>query len=346
MGIDYNSTAQLLGAFGVLDKTQPVLLDLFFPMEQVFDTEEVYFDRVQRARPLAKFVVPTIQGEAQRARGYTTLGFKPPYIKEKHVIEPIRMMKRRPGEQLLGAITPEQRFNLALFDNLMIEDDSITRREEWMAAQLLLTGSLVCSNADQPPITIDTNRNTANTVALTGAAAWGQTGVDPYQNVRTWAKSVQRISGFHPGTIVFDPLAADFFLQSAGVTRVMNTFRQTSGNIDLQGKVTGGALGQEVKYLGSIGEFECYQYQQLYADDTGAVQQIMPDNTVIMANPIGCQGIRTYGAIQDADAGLAPLSRFPKVWKENDPSAWFSMTQSAPLPLLGWSDATFAATVA
>ena len=59
MAIDYNSTAQLLGAFGVLDKAKPVLLNLFFPMEQVFDTEEVYFDRVQRARKLAPFVVPT-----------------------------------------------------------------------------------------------------------------------------------------------------------------------------------------------------------------------------------------------------------------------------------------------
>lgn len=41
MAIDYNSTAQLLGAFGVLDKAKPVLLNLFFPMEQTFDTEEV-----------------------------------------------------------------------------------------------------------------------------------------------------------------------------------------------------------------------------------------------------------------------------------------------------------------
>lgn len=346
MGINYNSTAELLGAFGVIDKAKPVLLNLFFTMEQLFDTEEVYFDKVQRARRLAPFVVPTIEGRPQRSRGYTTMGFRPPYIKEKHIIEPTKMMKRRVGEQLLGNMTPEQRFNLALFDNMQIEDDAITRREEWMAAQLLLTGTMTCSSEDHPPVVIDLNRNSAHTVALTGSLAWGQTGVDPYQNVRSWAKLVQRNSGYHPGIAVFDPLAADAFLQSAGVTRVMNTYRQTGGNVDLQGKVTGGGLGEEVKYLGSIGEFDCFQYQQLYTDDAGNVQQFMPDNTVILGNPVGCQGIRTYGAIQDADAGLAPLSRFPKVWKENDPSAWFSMMQSAPLPLLGWVDATFSATVA
>lgn len=346
MGIDYNSTAQLLGAFGVLDKAKPVLLNLFFPMEQVFDTEEVYFDRVQRARKLAPFVVPTVEGKPQRSRGYTTMGFRPPYVKPMHSIEPQKMLKRRVGEQLLGTMTPMQRFNLALFDNMVLEDDQITRREEWMASQLLLTGAMTCQGDDHPPVLVDLNRNPNHTVALTGALRWGQTGVDPYQNVRTWAKTVQRNSGFHPGTIVFDPLAADAFLQSPGVTRVMNTYRQTSGNVDLAGKVTGGGLGEEVKYLGNIGEFDVFQYQQLYMDDAGVVQQFMPDNSVIMGNPVGCQGIRTYGAVQDADAGLAPLARFPKVWKENNPSAWFSMMQSAPLPLLGWVDATFSAIVA
>ena len=345
MAIDHTSTAQLLGAFGVLDKAKPVLLNMFFPMEQTFDTEEVYFDRVQRARRLAPFVVPTVQGKPQRARGYNTMSFRPPYLKPKHIIEPHKMLKRRVGEQLLGSMTPQQRFNLALFDNMLIEDDEITRREEWMAAQLLLTGAMICQGEDHPPVQVDLNRNASHTVVLTGSLRWNQAGIDPYQNLRTWAKTVQRNSGFHPGAVVFDPLAADYFLNAPSVTRVMNTYRQTSGNVDLAGKVTGGGLGEEVKYLGTIGEFDCFQYQQLYTDEAGNVQQFMPDNSVIMGNPVGCQGIRTYGAIMDADAGLAPLARFPKVWKTDDPSAWFSMMQSAPLPLLGWADATFAATV-
>ena len=346
MAIDYNSTASLLGAFGVIDKPKPVLLNLFFPSMQTFDTEEVYFDRLQRARPLAPFVVPTIQGKAMRSRGYTTLGFKPPYIKEKHIIEPQKQMKRRVGEALLGNMSPMQRFNAAMLDNMGIEDAAITRTEEWMASQLLRTGSVTCVSTEHPPILLDMNRNAAHTIQLTGAGAWGNTGVDPYQMVRTWAKITQRNSGYHPGTIVFDPLSADLFLASPGVQRVMNTFRQTAGNVDLQGKVTGGGIGEEVKYLGSIGEFDCFQYQQLYTDDAGVTQQFMPDNTVIMGSPQGVQGIRCYGAIQDADAGMQSLPRFPKVWKENDPSAWFTMMQSAPLPVLGWVDASFCATVA
>lgn len=346
MPIDVNSTAQLLGAFGVLDRAKPVLLNLFFPMEQVFETEEVYFDKVQRARRLAPFVVPTVAGKPERSRGYKTGSFVPPYLKPKHVVEPSKAFKRRAGERLLGEMTAAQRFELAILDNLLIEDDEITRREEWMAAQLLLTGAMTCQSENHPPVVIDLGRPSAHTIALTGASRWGQTGIDPLQNLRTWAKIVQANSGFHPSTVVLDPLAGDAFINSASVTKVMNTYRQTAGNIDLQGKVSGGGLGDEVKYLGSIAEFDVFQYQQLYADETGAVQKFMPDNSVIMGNMNGCQGVRTYGAIRDRKAGLQPLARFPKVWDAEDPSATFTMMQSAPLPLLGWSEATLAATVA
>ena len=47
-----------------------------------------------------------------------------------------------------------------------------------------------------------------------------------------------------------------------------------------------------------------------------------------VGNPMGKQA---FGAIMDADAGLASLRMFPKMWKQEDPSATFIMAQSAPL---------------
>ena len=72
----------MLGAFGVIDRTVPVLLNLFFPMEQVFDTEEVYFDKVQRAASGAPRRADDRRQALERSRKlFTTLGFKPPYLK-------------------------------------------------------------------------------------------------------------------------------------------------------------------------------------------------------------------------------------------------------------------------
>ena len=77
-----------------------------------------------------------------------------------------------------------------------------------------------------------------------------------------------------------------------------------------------------------------------------AVQPMMPANGVILGEPSAAGGVRTYGAIQDRQAGLKALARVPKVWDMEDPSNTFTMTQSSPLPVLGWADATFYALVA
>lgn len=344
MAFDVYSTASLLDAYGVIDRPVPFLYNTFFQSEMQFDTEEVYFDKVERARRLAPIVAPTVQGKAERLRGYYTSSFRPAYVKPKHVIEPFRTLKRRPGEQLLGLLSLADRRDRIVTDTLQVQDDQITRREEYMAAQLLLTGAVVVQGEDYPAQTVDMGRPTSNTVVLTGAAAWGQANVDPLSNLNTWNTVVQNVSGFTADTVVMDPLAFDKFRRGPGVAAVMNSFRQTTGNIDLAGTTAGG-IGNEAKLAAQIGMFDIWVYQQYYTDADGTVIKFMPDNTVIMGSQVGCQGTRLYGAIQDVRS-LVPLPRFPKMWVAEDPSAEYMMTQSAPLPVLGWSEATFAATVA
>ncbi len=338
------STAFLLGAYGVIDRPNPFLWNLAFGMEQQFETEEVYFDKVERARRLAPLVHPGDVGQAERLRGFNAASLVPGYVKPKHVIEPNRMLRRRPGERLLGEFSPEERRAMIVMDTLKIQDDQITRREEQMACQLIQTGGLVLEGPNYPKRTaVDLQRNPNHTVALTGGARWGETGVDALDFLRTSAATVQKNSGFHPSVVVLDPLAGNLLVKSPGIQQIMNSFRQTKGNVDLGGVVVGG-VGREAKYLGDTGEFEFWVYQQYFTDDNGVVTQFMPDYTCMMLDPVGAQGTRLYGAIQDVRA-LRAMPRFPKNWISEDPPAEYLMTQSAPLPVLGWVDATFCATV-
>lgn len=338
------STARLLGAYGVIDRAKPFLYDMFFRSEIQFDTLDVYFDKVERARRLAPLVSPLVQGKAERLRGYHAVSMRPAYVKPKHVIEPDRTLRRMPGENLTGTLSAAERRDRIILDTLQIQDDQITRREEYMAVQALTTGTITVSAEDYPAQLVDFQRPTGNTVVLTGGATWGSTGVDALSNLQTWSALVQNVSGFAPRAVVMDPLAYDKFRRSSGVATVMNSFRQTTGNIDLAGLQVG-AVGNEAVLAGTIGLFDIWVYQQFYTDDQGNVYPFMPANTVIMANPDGCQGTRLYGAIQDVRS-LAPLARYPKMWIAEDPSAEYMMTQSAPMPVLGWSEATFSATVA
>ena len=321
------------------------LLDLFFPDAMNFDTETVNFDIIDAARRLAPFVSPNVAGRPMRQRGFKTRTFTPPYIKPKHVIEPNKQMKRRAGERLTGSMSPAERFDAATAETLALQEEQIARREEWMASQLLRTGSVVCVGEDFPSQTIDLGRNAAHTVQLSGAARWNQSGVSPYNDLKTWATTVATRSGVHPGTVVMDPLACSYLQKDPDVRALLALPQTTPDTVALRLLgVSTGAQGDELIRIGKVGNFEIYQYSAIYTDDDGNVSNFMPSNTVIMGSRKLAEGIRLYGAIMDARS-LKPLARFPKQWEQEDPSVVFTMTQSAPLPIIRRPDATFCATV-
>lgn len=343
MSLNYSSTSALLGVIDGLDRPTQFLLDVYFPNEQRFDTEEVFFDKLDRARRLAPFVSPMVAGKPMRSRGYATTSFAPPYVKPKHIVDPSKAMKRKAGERLGGELSPEQRFEMAVVQNLQDEDDQIARVEEWMASEILLTGSVTCAGEDYPTQVVDFGRDAALTIALTSTARWGETGVSPLASLRSWATTVASKSGANPRLVTLDPLAAELFQEDAEVREILDNRRQDGGVLQLAPLVAG-AQGEEAVRIGVIGQFEIWSYQQLYTDAAGAEQKMMPDYSFILGAPTLAEGVRTYGAIKDTKA-LRALPRFPKYWEENDPSVGFTMTQSAPLPVLGRANATMGGTV-
>lgn len=345
------STEWLIGAYGVVDLVNPFLLDLAFGPEQNFDTEFVAFDKVDRARRMSPFVSPYVRGTPMRQQGYTTKDFRPAYVKPKHVIDPSRPLKRMPGERLLGAMTAEQRYQRLIAETLKLQDDYIKRREEWMAAQILLNGSVIVEGDDYAPQLISFGRPSSHTIQLTGPNAWGQSGISALANLRTWNSLAMLDSGFNLNTVVMDPIAAGLFTADTAVQQILNNRVNTPigsdfkiGNLQLAG-VNAGAIGEEVKYLGMIGEFNIFVYNQLYVDVAGNVQTMLPPGTVIMLSPNGFQGTRLYGAILDPKAGYRALPRFPKMWVEEDPAFANLMTQAAPLLVTGWPEASLSANV-
>jgi Phage major capsid protein E len=340
---DTYSTDHLLGVLDAMDRTSTPLLDLFFPDQMEFDTEKIYLDKLADANRLAPFVSPNVEGRAMRARGFSTRDFQPPYLKPKHTVTPVNMLKRKAGERFSGELSPADRMDAAVADNLKIEEDTISRREEWMASALLRTGTVTASGDEHPAITIDLGRNASLTKALAGVNRWGQAGIFPFRNLATWATEVAQLSGAHPGTVVMDPLATAFLQQDTDFRALLDNRRQDGGQMQFLPLANGG-IGEELVFVGRAGQFEFWQYSNTYVDDAGATQKYLPDNTVIMGSRTRAAGVRCYGAIQDVGA-MRAMARFPKMWTMDDPSANVTMVQSAPLPILQRPDATLCATV-
>ncbi|WP_187967860.1 major capsid protein [Aquibium microcysteis] len=337
-------TLELVGMSEAFDAPSQFLFNLFFGTSRItFESEEIMFDKIKSSRRIAPYVSPHIPGKVHALRGGTAKTFRPAYVKPKAPVNPGAVIKRRPGEAPLGSLSREERFNRIVVQEFQDQLDMIARREEQMAVEILRTGKVIVESPEYPRMEVDFARPANQTVVLAGTARWGETGVNPLDDIKAWAELVHVSSGTHPGRVIFDPKAAGLFLANEQLQKILDNRRQVSGSFELAGQATGGTPGLEAVFIGSIGQFEFWQYQAIYQADNGAMQKFMPDNTVIMGSA-GIEGHACYGAIQDLE-GLQAMERFPKMWEEKDPSVAMLMTQSAPLPVPANIEASFCATV-
>ncbi|WP_183042708.1 major capsid protein, partial [Escherichia coli] len=96
-------------------------------------------------------------------------------------------------------------------------------------------------------------------------------------------------------------------------------------------------LGAVVSFKGYYGDLAIVVAKTSYVAEDGTEKRYLPEGSLVLGNT-AAEGIRCYGAIQDAQAlseGVVASSRYPKHWLTvGDPAREFTMTQSAPLMVL------------
>ncbi|MBC7282668.1 major capsid protein [Hoeflea sp.] len=338
---DVFTTRQLVKLVEDIRRPRTFLLDTFFPEVQIFDTEVIDFDLLTSGRKLAPFVSPLVAGKARKERGFVTKTFKPAYVKPKTPIKIGGAMKRRPGERIAGERTPQERHDDAVMEALEDHLDEITRRKEWMAASALDTGTVIVEGEDFPKQEVDFGRHADLTVTLTLGDRWGQVGINVLDTIEAWAQKVQDISGAVSNQVVMDPKAWQIARADEAFLKLLDNRRQATGNVEL-GPVTAPLTG--ARNVGNVGDFDFWVYQEVYEDEAGVAQKLLPDYTVFLGGA-QIEGVQAHGAIQDPRAGLAAMEAYPSNWVENDPPLEFAMTQSAPLVIPSRVNASFRARV-
>jgi len=340
--MDFN-TDNLIMLLDEMEQPSSFLRDLFFPDIEEFTEEKVSFDKIEAMRGLAPFVSPLVAGQVQKSRGGTSVSIEPAYVKPKHAVTPKSSFKRRPGESAKRPSTPMQRYLAAVMDNLVIEEQSITRREEWMAIEILLNGKVVLTGENYDSREVDFSRKSDHRINLTGNSSWGKDGVSPFKNLRSWIQMMHTSAKIHPTHVIVDPLAGDDLVNDPELHKILDNRQSTPVDINILGSATG-AEDHKVVKIGSFGSTSIYQYQDFYTDDKGKEHGFMPENTVLIGSPRAARGVRCYGGIQDRKSGLVARARFPKTWYQDDPGVDMTMTQSAPILALGNINATMAIT--
>lgn len=334
----------LMGTLRSLKRPKRHLLDTVFTRVQNDTSEDIHFDVEVGARRIAPFVAPTAQGRVVERLGFNTGTFRPAYLKPKTPVLPGHALKRALGEQIGGGnYSPLEREAMIIASILADHADQIIRRQEVMAAEVLVTGGVTVSGEDYQTQHVDYGRNPdLNIEILDANARWTEAGATPIDDIEEWAELVHEIEGASIHDITMDPIAYKWFRRNKQVYEILDVRRAAGANtLELGGM----DLATGAKFGGNFGTFRVWVYSEYYIDPADGIQKpLLPAGTVLGTSP-DTNGIRAYGAIHDQRAGMQALEMFPKSWIEEDPSARFIMTQSAPLPVLGRPNATFSAKV-
>ncbi|WP_198468995.1 major capsid protein [Acetomicrobium sp. S15 = DSM 107314] len=338
MAIDLFETRTMLQMLEEMKPARTFLKERFFSNMRTFDTEYVDIDIIKGKRRMAPFVSPVIGGKTVERLGYKTETYKPVLVAPDMITTAEDLLKRAPGSNLYERQSPEERAAEQMGRDMAELDEMITRREEWMVAQALFTGSIRMTGegVDQ-----SVNFGLTNTEILEGTSIWSdKSNSDPLKDLRGWRREILKSSGVNPDTLILGSDVVDAFLGHPIVKEDLSTRRVDLGVIDptqMPGGVT--YLG----YLKDVG-LDLFSYDEWYLDDNGVEQPMVPTNKVL----IGSTQARTdmlYGAVLDVEIGAIDLPRVPRTWVQKKPSARFLQLSSRPLPVPVQIDAFFVATV-
>lgn len=340
MAFDILETHELAGVIRTFPPQSSYWLDLCFPNVHFSNAEYIDFDIVDKARRLAPFVAPNVQGQPMLARRESIRKFKPAYLKPKEALDPQRNLRRRAGESIGGSLSPAERNDAIVAETLLDQSEAIDRRLEWMAAEAIVKGQVTVQGENYPQVTVGFGRRAANNKTLSGAARWNQAAsATPISDIKGWATEMLRTSGRRLTRVTLTPSAELAFFAAEETKYMLETRRGSLARAE-QANASGEVAYKVMDIPGGV---EVWVYNDVYEDNDGIEQPFVEDGLVILTGEV--EGVRAFGAIMDNRANWEPMSKFPKMWQQEDPSGIFLMTQSAPLMIPGRPNASMSVNV-
>jgi len=323
--INIFDTRTMLKAMEQMKPPRTFLRDTFFPSVRTFDTKKVDIDLRKGKRKMAPFVSPRVGGKTVERQGYRTDTYEPCLVAPDMITTADDLFKRLPGENLYGGKSPEERAAEQLGIDLVELDDMITRREEWMCAQALLSGVI---NMVGEGINETINFGLTNEI-LAAERRWTAEGSDPLADLKIWRRERIKASGITPNIAVMASDVIDIFINHPKVKGALDNRR-----IDL-GKIDPMVLPNGVTYYGYIKDvgLDIYAYDEWYLDDDGVEKPMVPEGKVLIGST-NARTERLYGAVALVDQDkVYSAERVPRSWTQKKPSARFVQVMSRPLPV-------------
>ncbi|MGE7113242.1 major capsid protein [Lysinibacillus sp. NPDC047702] len=338
-------TYTLLQAIVSMPKTHTFLRDTFFPKNETFVTEEVLIDYKKGKRRMAPFVAPRVGGITIKRDGYKTERLKAPRLAPQRAMTIDDVSTRMVGENIFSNKTPAQRQNELLATDLQELGESIDRREEFMAAQVLFTGKVDLAGYADDKLTEKVDQELdydfTQKETLSGDDLWSNSNSNPYNYLAAGRKQIIKESGVSPDVVIMGEKAAEVFVNHPKIKELFDKL-----NINL-GLIQPTLKNEALTFIGKLPGLglEIYTYDEYYEDEVGELQPMVPVNDILIAKT--AQGAIAYGAItqlEDKRFNTYEGRLVPKQWADAANETIMLRLSSRPVPkpgdVNGWLVAT------
>ncbi|MGG3448637.1 major capsid protein [Domibacillus aminovorans] len=327
----YN-TISLLKATQQIPPVRTFLKDTFFPKFETFVTEEVLLDVRKGNQKMAPFVAPRVGGVTVERDGFQTVKYKAPKIAPQRPLTIDDISSRGFGEDIVSLKTPEQRQGELIARDLQEYEDMITRREEWMASQILFYGSAILKgytdSNNKNFVEQELDYNFTNTETLLGSDIWGAGG-DIYSQLDQWRLDLIKKTGVGPSAAILGRDALAEFQEDTAMRAKMDIRNMNFGEIKPIVNADGTTFIGRLPGLG----LDLYTYDAWYQDDDGTLKPYVPADRILLGRP-GLGGF-AYGAITQMEKERFKTyegKRVPKMWADTENEAIMTRMTSRPVP--------------
>lgn len=334
------STRVLMGVVnGVEFKTPAYLRNTFFSNVMTSTAKFIQFDELPNGdRAMAPFVHRRVGGKRIELEGYSSKSFTPPCVGNHFTVTPEEGFMRAPGHTEYDTNAPRAYLDFQINQGLRRIENMISRREEWMCAQALLTGRIEFKgDGVLDEISYWAHLDESEQPKDTLATPWTDASVDINTIIDDLSVVVDKVvmrSGLTPNKIIC----------GRGVYQALRKKLSASDMLDNRrvemGSVAPKQLPNGIRYLGYLAEpgIEIYSYVDRYEED-GEIKSMIPDDVCLFVSP-EVRTIMAYGAIadgwnKDKTPHIVTGTRFsfekPHDSVENGRAIYL---QSCPLPII------------
>lgn len=245
---------------------------------------------------MAPFVSPRRGGKIMKRDGFHTNTIHCPKLAPETILTVDDISKRAFGENVYSQDTPKQRRDKLLAQDLNDLQESIERRKEWMARQVVLDGGFDVAD-EEDGVNIHVDYGFTNKEVLLGDNMWFSEKADPDELLLEKRLEILKASGVCPDMIIGDAKTIRLYLNHPKVQKNADILNVKDARIEPR------IIDDNITFYGRISslDMDIYSYDEWFInDETGKEEPMIPHGTIIIASSRGI-GKWHYGAVTQVE---------------------------------------------